>query len=1441
MADEKDDISFGISMDASKAEASIKSFSVTLDDLAKMADTRAKGSLSSLDSAIGDVGNSFDKQSSRIRAVAAAFEELSRGSSNANSGLITLSKSKIIVPEIKLPNFADILKVQFGDSVGIARNAARDIQDAFTRIKVPRPTVADIREAAGGSRSRTPISTSTISSAANLGSGSLGLSRAKAFLDDKLKLDAAIRNLSQNRTPLPSNIVGKGMAPIGPFPALPQLEPTVRSRVASSFTSLEAYKSSSSYKGPALPNITRSSGAGTALPSIVPAPRPVTFPQFVASKTEKEDAAENERLANERRKVNQQRAAVAVDTLLAERREQKAAQEAAAAAAEASKRAAEKAKVNPFSEAAKRESSKVRGSGNDFLATAPPDTAGGVSGETNKKFWSVFPVEEESFSMGRRRGRRGSSSVSNQWKGDWTTVPTGFDYSAGTTMSKKDMEAGPTRRKVTNEQFISRLKEKIAVEEGDLYKFQLERLNKGTVGQRLKSARIPMAERQTAFLKTGSALTPQEEAQAVEREQRERDKIIKQKENERLRMLRIQNRILRGTRGEEYTNRFASFFSGQGYSQDPALGKEGRAGLYSGMLSGQMPRQGFVGKLGTNVGSIASDLYGMGQSFSVVFSGITMAFKALSSVASTVASVIVGAFKAAFAGVAIVGAVAIAGLTTAFMGVKKVVDITMEAFDRGKQLSNLSQQTGVAVQSLVRLEKAFEAAGMKASEIAPSIAAMSRSIYVGQSYQDSKTSGGKGSGVHSLTGGVRGAMMAPRMFENLGLDPAKLKKMTEVDAFLTIGKAINSLKNPTDRVSASMAIFKGNGERLLGLFANSGALDLLREKLTMTNQILAQQSFLFREAAERYQKIKAPSIKEGMGQIGVGIGSEVAGEFLKLTETMGRVDFAPIGQKIGQQIGLAMEAFRSGRMLQYLTDSFLLFKEYASAQVESLFAGTFFSPDTTEFYNNLLSAATEFGSTVLSSLDGLSSRIFGVSLMTVVDGVTTTLGLVANVFVTVATMIVSATARLAQWSEKAYKVIKGFDTDNAKAGGVMGTLAGAASGALIGGVMGIPAGPAGILGGAAYGAIYGAPIGGAYNYVAQGLRNSKGANEPTQIKDSQLAQLDSAMEQVRGMFVKLSEATGGAVDKINNKVQEKNEKPKTSESDLQAAEARTQRLKLDKAQVDFDAFKASLPDPAKQAKEMASPENVPRWAGVVASSLQEIGGGGGVYVPTGQEKLQTASEITATNTGKIAEYQQQLLQNLGANDVGPTMTGMPLGWANTNPEDQKALMDLVNMPLNGSNVDAATWQTPTQEVQSMLDEIEAANTTASNNKVMRLSGPNLVPDTDIEKELYPSNSDVAAKSRASIMDMLSGGYTAELPNRFNVLSSQSTIESDRNSAISRMGTSYGGNYQNDSTPDLKRGNEQQLDVLGDISVTLEKILGVLSSSKGGSDIIKVGL
>ena len=1494
MADEKDDISFGISMDASKAEASIKSFSVTLDDLAKLANTQAKSSLSSLDSKIGDVGSSFDKQTEKVKTAAEAFERLSKGSSEAASQLITLSRS-IILPEIKLPNFSQVLKAQFGESSQLAKNAARDIQDAFNRIKISRPSVSDIREAAGGSRTRSPISTAAISSAANLGSSSLQLSRSKAFLDDKLNLQAAIRNLSENRTPLPSTLLGKGVAPVGPFPVLPQLEPTVRARVASSFTSLEAYKSTSSYRAPELPRVAGMSGAGFNLPSIVPAPRPMSFPQFLAQKTDTEDAAENDRLAAERRKRNQDRAAAETATLLAERRIQKAAEEEAVSRAK-DKRAEEIGRVIEKRRAGKdltKVESTMLGDWEKRVrstATTPDQLAlanrrieetykprvrsnesyqnkwmEAVTGKLPSNFDSLTKKGKDLFT-----GSSGGKSKKSEFVGDWST---GASLLTGAKVaSLTDMRGAVPRmksEKISNLDFIRKLRVTDGDAEADLFKFQLSRLAGGSIAQRVKSSKIPAYERQASFLSGGSALTPREQLDANAREQKERERIERQQEAERKRVQRIQTRILRGTRGEEYTNRFSSFFAGQGYRQDPAIGPDGRTGLMAGLFSGTLGRAKgdklsfdgmdpwrtlkasasslvltLSGVVGPTIGRVASEIYGMGQSISVVFSGIQIAFKALSSVVSTVTSVIATAFKAAFTGVAVVGAVAIAGLTAAFMGVKKVVDITMEGFERGKALSNLSQQTGVAVQSLVRLEKAFEAAGMKASDIAPTIAAMSRSVYVANSYKENKSSGGThGSGVHSLTGGVRGAMMAPKMFENLGLDPTKLKKMTEVDAFLTIGKAINSLKNPIDRVSASMAIFKGNGERLLGLFANPAALDLLREKLTATNVILSQQSFLFREAAERYQKIKAPDIKTGLGQIGVGIGSEVAGEFLKLTDTMGRVDFAPIGQKIGAEIGLAMEAFRSGKMVQYLNDSFLLFKDYVSTQVDSLFAGTFFSPDTTEFYNNLLSTAADFGATILSSLDQLSAKVFGINLMTVVNGVSTVLGILANVFVTVGTMIISATARLAQWAEKAYRVITGFNKEQADRGGMQGAMYGALSGAAYMGIAGLGAGGVGAIPAALIGAIGGGIAGYGYGYARMGLANSKGAGQPTSITDSQISQLDSSMEKVREMFKKLSEATGEAVDKINDKVDEKTEEDRdksgrTKEAELQSAELRNQRLAIDKANIDFAAFKDSLPDPTKQAMELRNKETTPRWAGVVASSLQEIGGGGGVYVPTGEDQLLTANQITATNTGLIAQRQQELLQKLGINQKGPTTTGLTVGEANANPELQQALLDLQNPDKISSKMDESFGtgggNIPLPKIPDeplfVPDDTKYEPYTS------------LIPDPEIMDQMYPKDSDVKNQQRQSMIDMLSGGYTAEMPNRYTVLTRQAEIENQRNETVSRLG-SYGQSNGEQNTPDMGKGDEQQLSTLSGIRTVLEKILAATidGNKTSGTEIIKVGL
>lgn len=1150
MGDEKD-IVFGISMDSSKAEESIKSFSGTLSDLEKLSNSGIKTSLTGVDSLITKLGNSFDQQASRIRKAADAFDSILTGTKKAESGIISLSEKKIIVPEIVLPKFSDVLKASFADTSSVAKSTAKDIQDAFNRIKIPRPSVSDIKGAIGG-----------------------------------------YDPLAESRKTLSSNLQKSQFSPAATQAAKDAAE---AKRLGSQLQSFEAYKAARAPKSAQASNLPRVIDLGAVTPKGTTA--------------------------------------------------------------------------NPF------QSSTTK----PYVAPERVDLG------------RYVPTTE----ITRLRGKGRGTSTSAKWAGDWR--------SAGDIvgLSQEDMSSGPRR---LQRDFLRSLTD----EQRREYRTQMERLKAGTIAERVRSSRIPLAERQTSFALRGTPLTPMEEFRAQSREADNAEKERKRSEREAAKRKAEQERAnrkresefsrrLRAGGSEDWADTFNRFFTGGGGEGGPS----GRArNLLSTLGGGGGARGG--GGIGPMIGGALSTASGAFGYISAGLTALTGAFKVVYSVASTVASTVFTAFKAAFTGIAAIGGIALAGLGATFLGVKKVIDITFEAFNKGKYYANLSDQTGVAIKTIIGLEKAFQAAGMAASDVAPVMASMSRALYVSKVYTGTLSSQSRaGSGVHSLTGGVRGAMMAPTMFKNLGLDPKELDKMGEPKALVAIGRAINNIKDPIDRTAASMAIFRGHGKEMLALFANKGAMSLLEEQLTRTQTLLSSNSFLFREAAERAEKIKMPSLKEGALQVGVGIASQVAGEFLLITEKMKRIDFAWIGEAIGGEIAIGMEAFRTGKTLEYLKDSIITFKSWATEKITSLFNGTMFSPDTKDFASSLAKMASDFGSDLLAALDELSSNVFGMGLSPIINGVVTTGSLLANVFVQVGTMVVSATAQLAQWAEKAYSVVNGFNKSSAKGGAVEGAVAGAAFGTMLGG-------PAGT--------IVGGLVGGAYGYVAGGLRNSSGVNTTTSITDNQLDSLNSKMAGLREMTDKLSKSFSDASENFFNTTRSKT--GTTTSADEGSAKARRSQLELDKDRANYAALKKSNDELMRTGSFMTEATGV-----VVGGALRDIGGGGGLYAPMGAESKD--SEQIRANTKRMAELLAEINQKWRPNEQGPTLTGMPVGWANINPVKQDELMQLKSIPLSGNKTAEETYNQKAEALKGAYDRAKKINWTTPN------AGTPLMDQTDV--------------------------------------------------------------------------------------------------------------
>jgi hypothetical protein len=138
----------------------------------------------------------------------------------------------------------------------------------------------------------------------------------------------------------------------------------------------------------------------------------------------------------------------------------------------------------------------------------------------------------------------------------------------------------------------------------------------------------------------------------------------------------------------------------------------------------------------------------------------------------------------------------LAGLAAGYLSITAAAGAFNAVMAKGGQLSDFSDQTGIAVDKLVILERAFENNGMKAEDLGSIVNKMQKTL---------TAAGDEGSAAADKIG-------------RLGLKVSDLQVMTPDKQFETIAKAIANIQDPTERAASAMEIFGKSGGRTLALF-----------------------------------------------------------------------------------------------------------------------------------------------------------------------------------------------------------------------------------------------------------------------------------------------------------------------------------------------------------------------------------------------------------------------------------------------------------------------------------------------------------------------------------------------------------------------------------------------------------------------------------------------
>lgn len=218
--------------------------------------------------------------------------------------------------------------------------------------------------------------------------------------------------------------------------------------------------------------------------------------------------------------------------------------------------------------------------------------------------------------------------------------------------------------------------------------------------------------------------------------------------------------------------------------------------------------------------------------------------------------------KAMFAGVAAASAAAFAG----------VVAAVKSAVDAGGELNDMMARTGAAGKGLVIMQRAFENAGMAASQVPQALNKMQK----------------------ALAGVNEEGQPTNEAFAKLGLSISELLTLDPVEAFKQTAEAISSIQDPAQRTAIAMELFGKSGGEMLAVLTDPAAFSGAAEQVGSLGDTLAANAAQLDAVGDAFGALDT-KVQQ--------IGAEVAVALLPQLEALGQwlneTDFSAVGGGIG--------------------------------------------------------------------------------------------------------------------------------------------------------------------------------------------------------------------------------------------------------------------------------------------------------------------------------------------------------------------------------------------------------------------------------------------------------------------------------------------------------------------------------------------------------------
>ena len=224
----------------------------------------------------------------------------------------------------------------------------------------------------------------------------------------------------------------------------------------------------------------------------------------------------------------------------------------------------------------------------------------------------------------------------------------------------------------------------------------------------------------------------------------------------------------------------------------------------------------------------------------------------------------------------------LAGLAAGYLSVTATIGAFNGAMNEGGRLSDFSDQTGIAVDKLVLLERAFENNGLKADDLGKTINKMQKFL---------------------VEAGDSGSESADKLHK-LGLFSSELLQLSPDEQFRKIAETVAAIQDPALRAATSMEIFGKSGGKLMALFS-----DLPGQVAQASNEVGSYASIMEKNArAFDMMGDGITAIGHKLVEFAAGALSNVGGGLEVFINALKNFDAAGFGQKVTSDLKAPIQA-----------------------------------------------------------------------------------------------------------------------------------------------------------------------------------------------------------------------------------------------------------------------------------------------------------------------------------------------------------------------------------------------------------------------------------------------------------------------------------------------------------------------------------------------------